>query len=156
MQPNYTQINDNIKHGQYRKLGEGSGRFVYDMGNGYVIKYGRNHKGLAQNEQEHEIFHIRMNPLLATVVGKSQDNRILVMEKANPYFKPIYLCKYYHISNMRELLTIPEVKRLMEDYHLVSNDLVKLSSWGEARQRPVLIDYGFTIQVRHRYYNGFF
>ena len=156
MQINYYQMQEGINAGIYRKLGAGSGRYVYDMGNGYVIKYARNRKGFAQNEEENEIFHIRHDPIFAIIVGLSEDSRILVMEKAEPYYTSKYICQYYDISNLRELLQIHEIRRLVYDYHLVGADLTKLSSWGEARNRPVLLDYGFTTQVRNRYYNGLF
>ena len=156
MQQGYNRIMNELKQGKYKKLGAGSGRFVYDIGNGLVVKYGRNQKGLAQNQQEHEIFHVRRDPILAAVVDLSADNRFLVMEKADTYCKTIYLCRYFQVSNMGELIKIPEIKRVVYEYQLEASDLTKLSSWGEVRQRPVLIDYGFTSNVRHRYYRGFF
>ncbi len=156
MQINYYQIMDHIKDGSFRKLGAGSGRYVYDMGNGYVVKYGRNVKGQAQNQEEYEIYHIRFDPILAAATALSGDNRILIMEKVEPYYTSKYICEYFQISNLRGVLQVPEVRRMTYDYHLVGADLTKLSSWGEARKRPVLLDYGFTTEVRHRYYNGLF
>ncbi len=156
MQLYYPYIIDQIEQGKYRKLGAGSGRYVYDMENGYVIKFGRNRKGLAQNQVEDEIYHKRREPVLAAVAGCSSDNRILVMEKADPYKNYYSLRQYYNISSMRELLHIAEVRRMVEEYQLVGVDLMKISSWGELRGRPVLIDYGFTTHVQRRYYNGFF
>lgn len=156
MQPNYEQIVREIRQGKYWKLGEGSGRKVYDMGNGCVIKYAKNHKGYAQNKQEYDIFHIRQDVILAAVFAMSADGRILIMEKAKPYRSSALLYQYYHVSGRREFLALPEIKRLMKEYYLLGADLAKTSSWGEARGRTVLIDYGFTRQVRHRHYNGLF
>ncbi len=156
MQLYYPLIIEQIEQGKYRKLGAGSGRYVYDMENNYVIKYGRNQKGLAQNQAEDEIYHKRRDPVLAAVGGCTSDYRILVMEKAEPYKNSYSLCQYYNISSMRELHHIAEVRRMVEEYHLVGVDLMKISSWGEVRGRPVLIDYGFTTHVRNRYYTGFF
>ncbi|HHX11997.1 MAG TPA: hypothetical protein GX731_04185, partial [Clostridiales bacterium] len=39
----------NIGKGNYQFIGSGSGRRVYDLGNGYVVKVAKNNRGIAQN-----------------------------------------------------------------------------------------------------------
>lgn len=156
MQPNYEQIMREIRQGKYSKLGEGSGRKVYDMGNGCVIKYAKNHKGYAQNKQEYDIFHKRQDVILAVVFAMSSDGRILIMEKAQPCHSTSLLYQHYHVNRRKDFLSLPEIKMLMDDYYLLGVDLAKTSSWGEARGRIILIDYGYTSQVRRIHYNGLF
>ncbi len=151
----YPKLETEMRQGTYRKLGQGSGRVVYDMGNGFVIKYGRNQKGIAQNRQENELYQMYYDKIFAAILGVSEDYRILIMQKAEPYENGYELCRYYDTNTLKELLQVPEIRRLIDLYHLVGADLIKISSWGAIRGIPVLIDYGFTFHVKHIYYNKF-
>jgi hypothetical protein len=48
MKFNFDEINYGIKRRTFRPLGNGSGRRVYDLGNGYVLKAAKNRKGIAR------------------------------------------------------------------------------------------------------------
>lgn len=155
MQIVYSQLVAEMRQGNYRKIGQGSGRIVYDMGNGYVIKYAKNPKGIAQNRQENEIYHMYYDRIFAAILAVSEDYRMLIMEKAVPYQTGYALCRYYDVHSLKELLQVPQIRRLIDVYHLIGADLIKISSWGDLQGVPVLIDYGFTVNVKRKYYNRF-
>ena len=51
----FNEISLNIKRRYYKFIGIGSGRIVYDLENGYVVKIAKNNRGIAQNKTEYEI-----------------------------------------------------------------------------------------------------
>jgi len=51
----FNEISLNIKRRYYKFIGIGSGRIVYDLENGYVVKVANNNKGIAQNKTEYKI-----------------------------------------------------------------------------------------------------
>ena len=60
----FNQIKLNIKRGYYRYIGSGSGRQVFDLENGYVVKVAKNKAGIAQNKSEYKISYIDVNKIL--------------------------------------------------------------------------------------------
>ena len=75
------------------------------------------------------------------------------MEKADKINDISYVWDYFNVSNKRELFNIDELQKIKKDYNLILGDFGKKSSWGTINGRPVIIDYGFTINVRNKYYN---
>ena len=51
----FRQIYSDIRRGFYKYLGVGSGRVVFDLENGNVVKVALNRRGIAQNEAEYKI-----------------------------------------------------------------------------------------------------
>jgi hypothetical protein len=73
-----TEIACGIRSGDYSYLGRGSGRRVYDLGNGYVVKSALCNKGFAQNLTEYFIWGTSKDPILAEISGASSDFRCLL------------------------------------------------------------------------------
>jgi len=149
----YRQISININRGKYRYLGKGSGRIVYDMGNGRVIKAAKNIKGIAQNLEEYNISEVDNSGLFARVLNVSDDYRFLIMDKAERIKDMSYVWKYFRVRNNKELFQVNAIRDLFEKYDLMIWDFGRAVNWGLIHGKPMIIDYGFTRQVRSRYYN---
>jgi hypothetical protein len=80
---------------------------------------------------------------------------MLIMEKAERILHYSDILNYYSVKNNRELLQLDGIKRGLNDYHLIWQDLCRLDSWGLIKGKPVIIDYGFTYMVKKKYYFPF-
>ena len=149
----FKQMSLNISRGYYRYIGKGSGRSVYALGNGKVVKAARNMKGIAQNEAEYRISLVDDSGLFAKVSAVSDDYRFLVMDKAARIKNISFVWKYFHVRNNKELYQIQQIWDIAEKYDLLIWDLGRAANWGRINRRPIIIDYGFTRQVRRRFYN---
>lgn len=145
----------NISEGNYRYIGSGSGRRVFDLGNGYVVKYAKNKKGIAQNEAEHQIFSTDHSNLFAKITQVSADFQLLIMEKAEPLNHLSDVWRYYNVTSNRGLFQLEEINYVFSKYKLLQKDLCRPANWGIINNRPVIIDYGFTRRVKRKYYLPF-
>ena len=148
----FNQIKLNIKRGYYRYIGSGSGRKVFDLGNGYVIKVAKNKAGIAQNKSEYKISSIDNSDLFAKVTQASNDFELLIMQKADNIYNISYVWKYFNVTSKRQLFKSKELQNIKRRYDLLLGDFARRSSWGMINGRPVIIDYGFTREVKDRYY----
>lgn len=151
----FDRISLNIKNKSYHLIGSGSGRLVYDLENGYVVKMAKNKKGLAQNRIEKQIASIDHSSLFAKIVAVSEDFYIVIMEKADSINNMAVVWKYFRVRSNRELFQLRELDYIVTEYHLLIHDLCRPYSWGLKKDRPVIIDYGFTREVRRKYYPPF-
>lgn len=151
----FNVINDNIRQGNYNYINSGSGRRVFDLGNGYVVKVAKNQKGIAQNEVEYRIKSDIDSYIFATILDTSKDYKYLIMEKADKIYSFSYILRYYHVNHMRELLKRDDIQYAIHTHHLMPVDLYKLTNWGIVNEVPVIIDYGFTWNVKRKYYLPF-
>ena len=150
----FNKIKVNIEQEKYKRIGSGSGRYVYDLNNGYVIKAAKNRKGIAQNKAEHEIASKNNTRYFARIAAVSEDYELLIMEKAEKIKSFSEVWDYYKVKNNRELFQIEDLRNMIQNNGLLTVDLQRHTSWGIIKGKPVLIDYGFTREVR-RYYNIF-
>lgn len=148
-------INQELKKGTYKFLGAGSGRRVFDLGNGYVVKAAKNRKGLAQNRAEHNISKENDSKLLAKIPKVSDDYNLLIMEKAENLIQFSEILKYFEVNSYRELFQMEEFRHLIKELGLLEADLRRIKNWGKIKECPVIIDYGFTVRVRNAYYFPF-
>lgn len=147
-----TRIASDIRLGVYQYIGSGSGRHVYDLGNGYVAKVAKNRKGVAQNEAEHQISLKDHSDLFATVMQASVDHNLIIMEKAEQLKHISSVWRYFNVRNNQGLYRIPKIRNAIVQHSLIFGDLCKPHSWGALNGRPVVIDYGFTRSVNRKYY----
>ena len=145
----------NTAHRKYRYIGSGSSRKVFDLGNGYVVKVARNKAGIAQNKMEYKISLTTSSNLFAKVIQSSKDFNALIMEKADKVDDFSYICNYFNVQNIIEVLRLEEIQNIHKSFNLLLNDLCRTSSWGIINGRPVIVDYGFTTEIRKRYYHRF-
>lgn len=145
----------NIRENKYRFIGSGSGRKVFDINNGYVAKVARNRKGFAQNEIEYKISQVDSSGLFAKVLYTTENYELIIMIKADRVMSFAEVWNYFNVRNNKGLLQVEEIRRCLKEYHLVWQDLCRLDSWGILDGKPLIIDYGFTWEVKKRYYFPF-
>lgn len=150
----FEYIGKNIENKKYQLIGMGSGRYVYDLGNGYVVKMARNKRGLLQNKAEYQIASANHSRILARIQAVSDDFHYLIMEKADKIREISEVLQYYEVHNFRELFRLEDFKEFTKKNELVLVDLRRLNSWGMVKGKPVIIDFGFTREVS-KYYHRF-
>lgn len=152
---NFDKIDLHLREGMYRYIGSGSGRRVFDLDNGYVVKVAKNRKGIAQNQVEYKIALSDHSNLFAKILMVSKDYGLLIMEKADRIQSFSYVFKYYNVKSFRELFRLEQIRDNLSQYNLIAKDLTRASNWGIVNNRPVIVDYGFTYLVRRKYYSPF-
>ena len=133
-------------------FGSGSSRYVFDLGNGYVMKVAKNLAGKAQNKVEYQISSMDSSDLFAKVMQVSSNFNYLVMQKADKINSITDFLYYFKVRSIDELFSLREFQNIVYRYNLLANDLCRTSSWGIVNGEPVIIDYGFTREVSARYY----
>ena len=131
-----------------KKVGAGSDRIVYDIGDGNVIKIAKNARGLLQNSNETPDFYladllpeVREVGLDYVVVEKVDINR----KKANAFLKPLqkFSPKEFDdkTSDLQDAFQKLEVSEFM-DYDILFGDFKRAANWGFRGEKPVLLDMG--------------
>lgn len=152
MEADINLIYANIGNKAYKYLGSGSGRRVFDLNDDTVIKIAKNKRGLAQNQIEYEISTAESSQLFAKVLYASKDFKYIIMERADRINSIYYVYKYFNVSSSSRLKEVKEIKEILNKYNLLMSDLSRSVNWGKKNDRPVIIDYGFTREVRKRFY----
>ncbi|QNU68516.1 hypothetical protein EHE19_009000 [Ruminiclostridium herbifermentans] len=155
----YNKIILNIKNGKHSRLGIGSSRIVYDLNDGFVVKIAKDIRGIFQNEAEHKTYLSHKSVLFAEVIDISEDNRFLIMPKAERIKNINTVLRYYRVKSIKSLFY--KDKLIISDIHennLSRNDLYRVSSWGLINNVPLIIDYGLTHNIFKKFYgyNRFF
>ena len=149
----FKEIALNIRRRNYEYIGAGSGRKVFDLGNGYVVKAAKNIRGIAQNQAEYKIsLTADDNDLFLKILNVSEGFRLLIMEKAEKVRSISYVWNYFNVKSNKELYKVKELQDISSKYDLVLRDFGSPNNWGRVGDRPVIIDYGFTQQVRKKFY----
>lgn len=151
----FDRIKQNLREGKYKYIGSGSGRIVYDLDNGYVIKVAKNKKGIAQNEVEYQISTSYSSDLFAKIPQVSEDFKLLIMEKAERIRNFSVILDYFQVKSKSEFLKLNELEYLYTTLNLMPMDLCRSVNWGTINNRPVIIDYGFNKKVKRKYYSLF-
>ena len=117
-----------------------------------MVKAAKNIKGIAQNIEEFRIAMVDDSGLFARVWDVSGDYRYLIMDKAERIRDISHVWDYFRVKNNDELFRIMKLQMVSEKYNLLIQDFGRVVNWGLIGGRPMLIDYGFTRQVRKRFY----
>lgn len=159
-----------------KQIASGSSRTVFEYNND-VIKIAKNKKGLEQNKIEIEI-GLTETKLVAELKQNDSEFYWSVFKKANQLnsdkfesltnFKMSEIHTYlkytkdklrYNIAlesdkeqYIKENEIIFNLTKLVEEYNLSVGDMIRLSSWGEIDNSPVLIDFGLTSEIYKKYY----
>ena len=152
MRVDFEQIKVNIRSGAYASIGSGSGRRVFDLDNGYVVKVAKNKKGFAQNEAEYQISSTSNSVLFAKILQISEDYHMLIMQKAEKINSISEVWKYFNVESNRALYNVGEIRYISSEYNLLMADLYRPANWGKINGKPIIIDFGFTRRVKRRYY----
>lgn len=175
-------IDDRAERKQYadmhlENIGEGSSRAVYVLTSKKVLKIAIEDSGIGQNGAEIEIFNNTDSDIVTKVFEYSPDHEWIAAELVNPLEGHQYdLDELYPalggfeqfvrhaVSADQDFAYIrmyaPEALEFAEKIHdvatqndLMIGDLVRASSWGRGSDgRLVLLDYGYTDDVKTKYY----
>jgi len=148
----FMQISINLKRKAYKFIGMGSGRLVFDMGNGYVVKVARNQKGIGQNKAEYKVALVDDSDLFAKILSVSEGFQFVIMDKADKIKDITFVWDYFNVKNNHELCQTKKLQDISSRYGLLFSDLTRAVNWGQINGKPVIIDYGFTREVRRRFY----
>lgn len=151
----FSQLKIDLQAEYYERIGSGSGRWVFDLKNGNVLKLAKNRKGVAQNITEKYIWTDSKSNLLANILNVSEDFELLIMIKAEKTENMRQIREFFHVNSNMELLQLQELNDIIKKYYLLSPDLLRPTNWGFVNNRPVIIDYGFTKEVKRKYYGIF-
>jgi len=122
-----------------RLLDEGTGRSVFSIPGGFVLKVARNKKGMIENENENYIFQTiskKYKEPLCPVI--KYQTKYLIMPEALPIIETDLNFDRVLACNM------PFINYLQEEYDLNELDLIYPYNWGIYQGKCVLFDYGST------------
>jgi hypothetical protein len=130
-----------------KQIGKGSGRKVFDLENGFVLKQWYTEWGKQQNINEANIYNLSCDKYKKYLaISKISENYNVIMEKLTPIDKETFVEQVKHQEFYHSLILY-----LTNDMNL-NNDIQNYSSWGINKQgQYVLLDYGYT----HELYNDF-
>lgn len=152
MEYNFKDIIENLKAGEYKLIGSGSSRKVYDLNDGTIIKVAKDIRGIYQNQTENEIYLSRKSNFFAEISAISEDNTCLIMSKARKIKNIQTVYRYYKVRNFKGLSMRDHLNEDINNNKLGKGDLTRASSWGFVGDVPVLIDYGLTHGIFQRFY----
>lgn len=130
-----------------KQIGKGSGREIFDLNNGFVLKQWYTIWGRQQNINEANIYELSCDKYRKFLAAsKISENDNVIMEKVTPISKETF-AKY--VEN--QIFYNDLISFLSQNMDL-NNDIKNYSSWGINNQgQYVLLDYGYT----HKLYNDF-
>lgn len=141
----------------FKYLGEGAGRIIYALGDDYVIKLSKFDGGDKQCKTENYIYsHVQdhLKKYLCPVLWYRDD--MIIMRRAIPLAKK----REERKRNIFNVLGIDEdnifyknIQKLVKSFDLLYGDVKNLSSWGILDNQIVLIDYGCTNKIYHKYFS---
>jgi hypothetical protein len=152
MEYNFKDIIAGIRNKEYKLLGVGSCRKVYDLNDGYVIKIAKDIRGIYQNQIENKVYLSRKSNFFAQVVTISEDDKWLIMRKAEKIKNIETVYKYYNVKSIQSLIMLDHLDDDITSNKLSKADLTRPSSWGFIGDVPVIIDYGLTHSICKKYY----
>jgi mRNA-degrading endonuclease RelE of RelBE toxin-antitoxin system len=92
-----------------QKLGVGSSRIVYDLGDNKVLKLAKNAKGLAQNSVEWDMYKYSGEIELLNITYEcADDDSYVIAEKANKITKNKFV-QLTHIPNIKDIYELRDV-----------------------------------------------
>lgn len=152
MEYNFKELIAGIKNGEYKLIGSGSSRKVYDLNDGNVIKIAKDVRGIYQNQAENKIYLSHKSKFFAQIVAVSDDNKCLIMPKAGKIKNIHTVYRYYNVKNINSLVMVDNFYHDIKNNSLGKGDLIRPSSWGYIGDVPVMIDYGLTRGIYKKYY----
>lgn len=166
-----------------QKIGQGSGRLVYNIDNAYVLKLAKNKKGLAQNKQEVSFIHDgslgSSREFFAEIEGADENGFWNIAEhcrkmtskefeqKTGIRFKlftdymgwgfgpsPPEGFQEFVDSETYGAELFSCIERTSSDFEIPINDWTRLSSYGiNKKGNVVIVDYGVNNDVIQTYYS---
>ena len=162
---------------KYKLLGRGSSRKAYKIDEDHVLKVATTDAGLRQNQVESHIASKFHDLPITQVHYVAPKGFYLVVDLAHQlneaHFEDRFGITWYRFSRLcmdwdycyakdikaRNRLfneTSPEAVKLIRSllqHGILLADLSSTSQWGDLKDTPVIIDYGFNKSVKDKFYN---
>lgn len=164
-----TKFSDRKKYADenFKMIGKGTGRYVYDINNIFVLKLAKNNKGIEQNKTEINISKSgKYNDIIANIVEYDDNGLYLIQQKAyritEQNFKDITGLQfqgflYYLRHNIKwdgsNLTFYNKVNSLINTFQLDRFDIANENSWGIINDNVVIVDYGLDMDTARKLYN---
>lgn len=162
------KFSDRMKYADenYKLLNKGTGRYVYDINNEYVLKLAKNNKGIEQNKTEINISkNGKYNDITANVVEFDNNGLYLIQQKAyrltEQGFKDITGLQLqgflYYLRHDKEwdgenVKFYNKVNSLVNEFELDRFDIANENSWGIINNNVVVVDYGLDMNTARKLY----
>ena len=151
----------------FKKIGKGSARTVYELNDKAVLKIANNKKGIAQNNTEISISNSqKYNDIISDIYEFSKKGTYIVSQKCKPLsdkeFNDITSLQlhgflYYLRHNLTwdgpKNILFYKVSDMIRDFDLNRYDISDDTSWGIFDNRIVLVDYGMSNDIAKKMYN---
>lgn len=151
----------------YKLINKGTGRYVYNINNEYVLKLAKNNKGIEQNKTEINISNSgKYNDITANIVEYDTNGLYLIQQKAyrvtDQNFKDITGLQldgflYYLRHNIKwdgsNVKFYNKVNSLVKDFSLDRFDITSENSWGIINNNVVIVDYGLDMNTARKLYH---
>ena len=110
-------------------ISQGTSRYVYDLGNGFIKKTPKDKKGIWQNESEIRIYNANKdNNIILPLVDYDKNGEWVVQRKCNPLSKnTTYLFKEYTNIDWQEFCDFTRLMRKKEKIHKKKDSTIHLS-----------------------------
>jgi len=157
----YKKTREYLKSIRAKRLGEGFGRTVWDLGDGTVLKLAYNQLGRRQNQAEADIWDYEGAKLLLPVLASSDYERWVMMPRAKPlqddesmrpYFGEVwytfidfiagYKMNNKQLQELKQERDLFELGKIVKRYKLAYRDIYKSLSWGKYQGKVKIFDYG--------------
>ena len=151
----------------YKLINKGTGRYVYNINNEYVLKLAKNNKGIEQNKTEISVSNSgKYNDITANIVEYDTNGLYLIQQKAyrvtEQNFKDITGLQldgflYYLRHNIKwdgsNVKFYNKVNSLVKDFSLDRFDITSEDSWGIINNNVVIVDYGLDLNTARKLYH---
>ncbi len=153
---NIYEANRNYIKKNYKYLGEGASRIVFEINDDYVMKVSKGKTGNYQCRTENYIYtniQEKNKKYFCPIIWYKKG--MIVMRKAVPFTEIIghkhgSIFEYTNIK--ADSLFFKNIKKIARHYDLLYPDIKAISSWGILDEKPILIDYGCTNKLYDNYF----
>lgn len=163
-QPN-TRLKMSTLSGHFSRVGQGSGRRVFALNDGFVLKVARNKKGIAQNRLEWQVCQDgEPREFLAQVVAAHPAGHWIIQERVSPLdldqFEDwlrhdagnFFFCLRFGSHTWKNAFFL-KLTRFIERFDMDPFDISEESSWGMRNGKPVICDFGLNKTIAQKYYH---
>jgi hypothetical protein len=149
----------------FKFLNKGTGRYVYDINNEYVLKLANNNKGIEQNKTEINISESgKYYDIIANVIEYDKNGLYLIQKKANEITEEEFtnitglkvqsFLSYNKNWESKNPKFYNKVNSLIEEFDLDRFDISTKNSWGTINDDVVIVDYGLNNNTSIKLYGN--
>lgn len=141
---------------EFKYIGEGASRKVYEVNELYIIKIPKGTSGKEQSDFENYLYNnanLKFKKYLCPILF--YNNYRTIMKKAVPV-KDLISDRDLSIFDVLNFSSKDIFKKNLKEftklYGLLYPDIKSITSWGLIENKPFLIDYGCTNKIYNKYF----